>query len=187
MKRSDARISARHILRVIPVVMRTVAAQLRAAGELPAPAHFGLLSLLNTQPHTLTELSMLQGVSLPTMSNSVSSMVHRGWVRRTPRGADRRVVLIEVTSEGKAALARVGKAAEDHLAEWLAPLDTAADERLRSGLDVLGQVFEHPAAGRPPRPARPARAEGSGDRTRTSPSSPASMTRNRADLHLERK
>ena len=67
--------------------MRTVAAELRAAGELPAPAHFGLLTMLSEQPRTLTELAALQGVSLPTMSNSISAMAHRGWVRRTaPEG-----------------------------------------------------------------------------------------------------
>ena len=71
--------------------MRTVAAELRAAGEMPAPAHFGLLSMLSAQPRTLTELAALQGVSLPTMSNSISAMVERGWVRRTaPEGPARR-------------------------------------------------------------------------------------------------
>ena len=65
--------------------MRTVAAELRAAGELPAPAHFGLLSMLASQSTalTLTELAARQGVSLPTMSNTVSAMVGRGWVRRS--------------------------------------------------------------------------------------------------------
>ena len=71
------------ILKIIPLVMRTVAAELRAAGELPAPAHFGLLTMLSVQPRTLSELANLQGVSLPTMSNSITSMVQRGWVRRT--------------------------------------------------------------------------------------------------------
>ena len=73
----------------MPLVMRTVAAELRAAGEMPAPAHFGLLTMLSVRPRTLTELAALQGVSLPTMSNSISAMVQRGWVRRD--GARRRI------------------------------------------------------------------------------------------------
>jgi len=52
MTRDQARESARDILQIIPLVMRTVAAQLRSAGELPAPAHFGLLSLLSERPRT---------------------------------------------------------------------------------------------------------------------------------------
>ena len=91
MTRDQARESARDILEIIPLVMRTVAAELRSAGELPAPAHFGLLSILSEQPRTLTELAALQGVSLPTMSNSISAMAERGWVRRAAPEKDRRV------------------------------------------------------------------------------------------------
>jgi DNA-binding MarR family transcriptional regulator len=144
MTRDQARESARDILEIIPLVMRTVAAELRSAGEMPAPAHFGLLSILAARPRMLTELASLQGVSLPTMSNSISAMVERGWVRRTSPGtpaADRRVVMIEVTTTGRAALDRVGRSAETHLAEVLAPLDLPARKRLQAGLGVLRRVF----------------------------------------------
>jgi DNA-binding MarR family transcriptional regulator len=141
MNRPQARATARDILKIVPLVMRTVAAELRAAGELPAPAHFGLLTMLTAQPRSLTELAALQGVSLPTMSNSISSMVHRGWVRRTAPGGDRRIVIIEVTATGKAAVERVGRAAEAHLADVLAPLDGASRRRLRAGLSVLRRIF----------------------------------------------
>jgi DNA-binding MarR family transcriptional regulator len=163
MNRPQARETARDILKIVPLVMRTVAAELRAAGELPAPAHFGLLTMLSAQPRTLTELATLQGVSLPTMSNSISAMVDRGWVRRTAPGRDRRVVIIEVTPNGKAAVERVGRAAEAHLSEILAPLDAASRRRLQSGLGVLRRVFGRlPAA--PQRKARSTR----GVRARTS-------------------
>lgn len=140
--KTTARRNAREILRIIPLVMRTVAAELRAAGELPAPAHFGLLSMLVEHPRTLTELAVLQGVSLPTMSNSVSAMVQRGWVRRTPApGRDRRVVVVEVTATGKSVVDRVGRAAEAHIAVRLAPLDPVARRKLQAGLVVLQRVF----------------------------------------------
>src|SRR5262245_11265066 len=140
MKRPHARETAREILKIIPLVMRTVAAELRAAGELPAPAHFGLLTLLSAQPRTLTELAALQGVSLPTMSNSISAMVQRGWVRRSAPPKDRRVVIIEVTPTGKAAVERVGRAAEAHLAVMLAPLDAASRKRIQAGRKVVRNV-----------------------------------------------
>jgi DNA-binding MarR family transcriptional regulator len=144
MTRDQARESARDILEIVPLVMRTVAAELRSAGEMPAPAHFGLLSLLSMRPRMLTELAALQGVSLPTMSNSISAMVDRGWVRRTSPAtptADRRVVMIEVTATGRGALERVSRCAEAHLADVLAPLDLPARKRLQSGLGVLRKVF----------------------------------------------
>jgi len=141
MTREQARETARDILEIIPLVMRTVAAELRAAGELSAPAHFGLLSMLAERPRILTELASLQGVSLPTMSSSISTMVERGWVRRTAPGEDRRAVMIEVTTPGRAALDRVARCAETHLAEVLAPLDVTARRRLQRGLGELHKVF----------------------------------------------
>lgn len=141
MKRSQSRQTARDILKIVPAVMRAVAAELRGAGELPAPAHFGLLMTLSVQSRTLTELATLHGVSLPTMSNSVSALVHRGWVRRLAPLKDRRVVIIEVTPTGRATVDRVGRAAEAHLAEILVPLDAEARRRLQAGLGVLRKVF----------------------------------------------
>src|SRR4029079_2397940 len=141
MTRGQARDTARDILEIIPLVMRTVAAELRAAGEMSAPAHFGLLSILSVRPRMLTDLASLQGVSLPTMSNSISAMAERGWVRRAAPDGDRRVVMIEVTAPGRAALERVSRCAEAHLAEVLAPLDVPARRRLQGGLGVLRKVF----------------------------------------------
>ena len=159
MNRAHARDTAREILKIIPLVMRTVAAELRAAGELPAPAHFGLLSMVQQQPRTLTELANLQGVSLPTMSNSVGAMVQRGWVRRAAAPEDRRGVIVELTPSGRAALDRVGRSAEIHLASALAPLDRAAARRLAGGLAILRKVFsEAPAANGRARAARRERA-----------------------------
>ena len=116
--------------------MRTVAAELRAAGELPAPAHFGLLTMLSAQPRTLTELAALQGVSLPTMSNSISAMVQRGWVRRTAPPKDRRVVIIEVTPTARPP-SSVSDAPRRRTGRLLAPLDTPSRRRLQAGLAVL--------------------------------------------------
>src|SRR5439155_19981022 len=127
---------------------------------------FPLLILLNEQPRTLTELAALRGVSLPTMSNSITALVQRGWVRRVlpgalppaalaapklPRGAgrpgdttDRRVVRIEVTTAGRSALERVARCAEGHLATILTPLDSTSRSRLQGGLGVLKRVFAAP-------------------------------------------
>src|SRR5258708_8175685 len=71
MTRDQARDTAREILHIVPLVMRTVAAELRAAGELPAPAHFGLLSILCARPRMLTALAAIQGASLPPMSTPI--------------------------------------------------------------------------------------------------------------------
>jgi DNA-binding MarR family transcriptional regulator len=75
------------------------------------------------------------------MSNSISAMAERGWVRRIAPDGDRRVVMIEATATGRAALERVSRCAEAHLAEVLAPLDVTGRKRLHGGLGVLRKVF----------------------------------------------
>src|SRR5438128_7911484 len=147
MNREQAREAAREVLEIIPLVMRTVAAELRSAGELPAPAHFGLLSVLSERARTLTELASLHGVSLPTMSSSISAMAERGWVRRAAPEKDRRMVMIEVTTNGRAALDRVARCAEAHLAEVLAPPDPPSRRRLHGGLRVLRKGFARASSG----------------------------------------
>jgi DNA-binding MarR family transcriptional regulator len=159
MTKGKAREAARTLLEVMPLVMRTVAAELRAAGELPAPAHFPLLHMLREQPRTLSELAAFRGVSLPSMSSSVTTLVGKGWIRRVTPGSDRRVVMLEVTAGGRAALDRVARCAEQQIAAVLSPLDEAARRRLQSGLDVMREAFAAPpqlaaVRGRPARPRR---------------------------------
>ena len=144
MSTAQSRDTARELLEIMPLVMRAVAAELRAGGEMPTPAHFGLLIKLREHPRTLTELAAHWGVSLPTTSNSITTLVERGWVRRTSPANDRRVAIIEVTAAGRSVLERVGRAAEAHLAEVLAPLDRASQRRLQNGLAVLRSVFAPP-------------------------------------------
>jgi DNA-binding MarR family transcriptional regulator len=172
MTPAEARETARELLEIMPLVMRTVAAELRSAGELPAPAHFPLLMMLREQPRSLSELAAFRGVSLPTMSNSIAALVHRGWARRLAgsgalhppsealpapsrngrglsaraNGHDRRIVLIEVTPAGRALLERVGRRAEAHLADVLAPLDRSSRRKLENGLGVLRRIFAAPPA-----------------------------------------
>jgi DNA-binding MarR family transcriptional regulator len=144
MSTAQSRDTARNLLEIMPLVMRAVAAELRAGGEMPTPAHFGLLMKLREHPRTLTELAAHWGVSLPTTSNSITTLVERGWVRRTFPASDRRVAIIELTAPGRSVLERVGRAAEQHLAEVLAPLDRTAHRRLQDGLAVLRSVFAPP-------------------------------------------
>jgi hypothetical protein len=67
--------------------------------------------------------------------------------------------MLEVTPGGRAALDRVAKAAEVHLANVLSPLDEPSRRRLQSGLNVMREAFAAPpqlGAGRV-RQARPRR------------------------------
>jgi DNA-binding MarR family transcriptional regulator len=91
------------------------------------------------------------------MSNSVTTLVERGWVRRNEPLRDRRTLLIEVTAGGRAALDRVSRSAERHLADALVSLDSPSARRLQAGLGVLREVFTTPPAGQAERRRRAAR------------------------------
>jgi hypothetical protein len=54
--------------------------------------------------------------------------------------------MIEVTATGRAALERVGRCAEAHLADVLAPVDLPSRRRLQGGLGVLRKVFASSAS-----------------------------------------
>ena len=69
---TETRVHARNAARELLNIICTVAAELRFAGELPAPVHVPLLMMPAEQPRTWTELGVLRGVSLPTMSDSIA-------------------------------------------------------------------------------------------------------------------
>jgi len=121
--------------------MRTLAAELRRTGHPVAPSHFRLLGMLAYHSCNLSELAARHAVSLPTMSNSITTLVEQGWVKRVPAVHDRRMVLIELTPAGQAVLAEAERQAEVRMTELLAPLSKADHDTLLAGLAVLRDVF----------------------------------------------
>jgi DNA-binding MarR family transcriptional regulator len=144
----DAHAIAQQILAIVPPVMRTVAAELRRTDRPVSPAHFGTLYTLSVRPCNLSELAEQQGVSPPTISNTVASLVTRGLVQRTRSREDRRVVVIELTQAGQEHLARVSRQAEERVEAMLEGLSETDRQALVEGLAVLQRIFSvhQPAA-----------------------------------------
>ena len=128
---------SREILIVVPLVMRAVAAELRASGELPAPAHFGLLSMLSAQP-TSTDAHGTGGPSGRQPPDDVQ-LHHRAG--RSGAGSSERAARTAGRSSSRSPrpAARRSTAsvrvAERHLAEALAPLDKRSRQQVHQGLD----------------------------------------------------
>ncbi len=139
------RAAAREIVEMvsnIPVVLRAITIELRQPnGYDVTPAHIRLLALLADGACNLSELAERQAVSLPTMSNSISVLVERGWVKRTPSCDDRRMVCLELTPTGRAVLVQAKRQAERRVAALLAPLSQDEYEMLRAGLSILRRTF----------------------------------------------
>jgi MarR family 2-MHQ and catechol resistance regulon transcriptional repressor len=91
---------------------------------------------------TLSELAEVQAVSLPTMSSTITTLEERAWVTRERSPEDRRVVLVQLTSQGRAVIEDAHHHAEEQIAVMLAPLAEDERERLQQGLEILRKVFE---------------------------------------------
>ncbi len=145
-------LAAREITEVVPLVMRTLALEMRSMGHLPEPTHLRLLLLLAERPHCLSELAEKQAVSLPTMSNSISTLVERGLVTRSRTSHDRRKVLVELMPAGRQMLEEMRVALERRLARRLTCLSPADCERVVQGLEMLRGCFARiPGSEQPPR------------------------------------
>lgn len=133
---------ARRLLETIPLVMRTVGADLRreAEGSFQV-SHYRVLGLLYRHPRTLSELAACQAVTLPTMSRTVSALVERGWVRRVEDPEDRRRVQVEITEEGRALFDKLRERAQVLLAARLTALTPEERNVVMAGLEVLEKIF----------------------------------------------
>jgi DNA-binding MarR family transcriptional regulator len=65
-----------------------------------------VLSTLSQGPRRITELAELEGLAQPTMTLLIRRLERRGWVARTGVPQDGRVVLVQITDKGSAALER---------------------------------------------------------------------------------
>jgi DNA-binding MarR family transcriptional regulator len=138
----DANSLARQILEIVPPVMRTLSADIRGSSHLLSPAHFGVMVTLAYHPCNLSSLAEDQGVSLPTMSSTVSILAERGWVKRQRSTKDRRVVNIELTEAGFDQLLEIRSYAEKRLVAMLGSVGEKDIEALGAGLSVMRRLFE---------------------------------------------
>jgi DNA-binding MarR family transcriptional regulator len=141
MPESDVRRTANRILQVVPKVMRFLASDLRREPYGLAPTQFRSMMMLVKHPRSLTELAEAQSVSMPTMSNTISVLVERGWVERRRDAADRRKLVLEITEKGEGVLRNVRQLAERRLQSLLEPLNREQCESLVQGLGLLDDVF----------------------------------------------
>ena len=133
--------TARDLLEVTTLLMRSFAARMRQGEQRLEPAHIGILAKVSLGPCSLTELAQHQSVRLPTMSKSVGLLVRRGWVERSTPEDNRRQIMVRVTREGRRVFAEMRRDAERHVARMLAPLTDAERERIDAALATLIRVL----------------------------------------------
>jgi len=133
---------ARRLLQVLLPLGKSVTAELRHTGQLMAPGHYQTMGTLYLRAVNLSELAEFQGVSLPTMSNTVTSLEQQGWVRRHRSEIDRRVVMVELTPDGCAKLGELTDTVLTMLVAMLNNKTPAERDSLSAGISVLESIFD---------------------------------------------
>jgi DNA-binding MarR family transcriptional regulator len=104
-----------------------------------------LARLHDAGPQRVTDLAALELVAQPTMTALVGRLESRGYVERKRDGADRRVVTVALTPEGRAKLEHLRSGRTDFLAGHMAGLSGDDRIRLAAALPVLDQIIESTA------------------------------------------
>ena len=142
MMSDDTTTLARRLLQVLLPLGKTVTTELRHTGQLMAPAHFRTMGILYLRSTNLSHLAESQGVSLPTMSNTVTALEQQGWVERHRSELDRRVVMVELTPAGCDKLGELTETVLAMLATLLKNITPAERESLSDGIAVLESMFD---------------------------------------------
>jgi len=129
---------------------------LSPASGLSMTAAAALASIERLGPQRLTLLAVREGVSQPAMTQLISRLEEAGLVRREAGQEDKRVVLVVITDEGRAMLARRRVVRTERLAGIIAQLAPEYRAALTSALPALDALASVP---RDDDPARARRVE----------------------------
>jgi len=141
MSKTSIQAIARQVLETLPLTMRVVTAEFRRGQHPILPTQLGVLFILAEQPHNLSALAEQQAVSLPTMSNTITSLARQGLVQRSRDESDRRMVIIEITAAGQELLSNILHqmiAQVSHFLDELSPEDLST---LQAGLTIMHTLF----------------------------------------------
>jgi DNA-binding MarR family transcriptional regulator len=143
MSKNQVECAAR-VVDVVPFVLRHLRAHIRSqeALQFTIPQFRVLAYLKLNGESTLSELALSQGVSLPTMSKLVGSLVQRKLVAREGQTADRRKLKLQLTPDGKRAHTSALQDTRDYVAAKLASLSDGERRLIIDALNLLQSVFE---------------------------------------------
>lgn len=136
--------TAAHIIELVPYLNRTISAEAR---QTLGDGWFTLVHLRvlahvrRSNGCSLGDLAERRGVSLPTMSKMVSSLVDKGLITREPDPSNRRAVIIRLTEEGDTLYLRVLSNLQQRIAQDLVQLAPEEREDIIRALETLAAVM----------------------------------------------
>ena len=135
--------TARAVLEVAPLVMRTVRTEMRNAGALNLSVpQFRTLSFVARNPRTsLSTVAEHIGLALPSMSKLVDGLVERKLVIRQSHSDDRRRITLELTARGDALLQSAHASTQTALAKRLSTLNESERATIVRAMQTLQPLF----------------------------------------------
>jgi DNA-binding MarR family transcriptional regulator len=101
-----------------------------------------VLSTLSAAPRRITTLADLEGLAQPTVTLMVQRLEARGWVARQTDAGDGRVVMVAITTEGRAALEGFRDEYRSLLRQHMAAMDDEQVAGLLHATRALSGIVE---------------------------------------------
>ncbi len=102
----------------------------------------GVLATLSDGPRRITQLAMTEALAQPTVTQLIDKLEDRDLVARSRSEEDGRVVLVEITTAGAAALEVVRTLIRANMREALADLPDAELTELAHAAETMGSLIE---------------------------------------------
>lgn len=102
----------------------------------------GVLATLSDGPRRITQLAMTEALAQPTVTQLIDKLEGRELVSRSRSEEDGRVVLVEITTAGAAALEGVRTLIRANMREALVDLPDAELTELAHAADTMGSLIE---------------------------------------------
>jgi DNA-binding MarR family transcriptional regulator len=130
---------ARELLPQAALLTRLLIRQL--GGEL-SRTEIGLLRTVGGGSRRITELAELEGLAQPTITILIKQLEAKGLVTRTRQARDGRVVLVNVTESGNAALEEYRERLRAVLGRYVAEIADEQVEALATATETLARLVD---------------------------------------------
>ena len=134
---------AREILDVVPVIMRTIRAEMRShrSADLTVPLFRTLLFLERHPGASLHGLAGHLGLTSPSVCKIVDGLAAHALVERRPSETDRRKIALRLTPNGQQVMEKARTSTQARLVDLLAQLSREQCETIYEALQILSPIF----------------------------------------------
>jgi DNA-binding MarR family transcriptional regulator len=100
-----------------------------------------LATFIEQECYTMTELSQILAVTLPTMTAMIDRLIQNGLVTRNRDESDRRVVQVRLTAEGKKVIDNLMEIRKQEIEKLVKTFERAEVEVFMSSIENVAQLL----------------------------------------------